>query len=201
MAASLGFLTKSLLNLRLSTTCYRWIHTQETPLNIHVTSALWGVPMKKKRKVDPQLVIMREQKKKRKIEKQIRRLEKYAQKLKPIEEIQISNQLRQETKLRQRQNTVISFEESEERVKLVKQWTQYQQKLFGEEMKALALAELAQQKALTELRKESEELYQMAIQMDDKLIPFKHEGPVYTMAISDYNALDGEYNDTSRKWD
>lgn len=57
-----------------------------------------GVPMKKKRKVDPQLVIMREQKKKRKIEKQIRRLEKYAQKLKPIEEIQISNQLRQETK-------------------------------------------------------------------------------------------------------
>lgn len=54
--------------------------------------------MKKKRKVDPQLVIMREQKKKRKIEKQIRRLEKYAQKLKPIEEIQVSNQLRQETK-------------------------------------------------------------------------------------------------------
>ena len=69
------------------------------------------------------------------------------------------------TRLRHRPKPIISFEENEERIKLKKEWTQYQQKLFCEEIKSFALLEASQQKALTELRKESEELYQMAIQV------------------------------------
>lgn len=44
----------------------------------------------------------------------------------------------------------------------------------------------AQEKALNELRLESEELYQAAIQLDNDLIPFKAEGPVVTPPIDKY---------------
>lgn len=75
-----------------------------------------------------------------------------------------------------------------------------------------------QQKALDELRKESEELYQEAIQVsvsdfiqlmpengwlfqfDFHLIPFTSVGPVETPVIENYNVPDGEYQDVSKKW-
>lgn len=59
----------------------------------------------------------------------------------------------------------------------------------------------AQEKALRELRLESEELYQAAIQLDSNLVPFHAEGPVATPPIQNYDSPDGEYTNISKKWD
>lgn len=56
-------------------------------------------------------------------------------------------------------------------------------------------------KALEELRLESEELYQAAIQPDEKLVPFKTKGPVSTPPIKDYDSPDGDYLVEIKKWD
>lgn len=60
---------------------------------------------------------------------------------------------------------------------------------------------LSQQKALQELRLESEELYQEAIQPDVQLLPFTAQGPVATPSIEKYDSPDGEYLNISKKWD
>lgn len=59
----------------------------------------------------------------------------------------------------------------------------------------------AQTKALDELRLESEELYQAAVQPDASLIPFKAKMVVSTPPIKDYDSPDGEYVDVSKKWE
>lgn len=60
---------------------------------------------------------------------------------------------------------------------------------------------LSQQKALQELRYESEDLYQQAIQPDEKLLPIKVNGPVSTPPIKNYNSPDGEYINTTKTFE
>ena len=67
--------------------------------------------------------------------------------------------------MRVRKMEPLSFEESESRALLMKQWTRYKLHQHGQEMNTIHTAMLAQQVALQELRNESEELYQQAIQV------------------------------------
>lgn len=60
---------------------------------------------------------------------------------------------------------------------------------------------IAQEKALQELRFESVELYEQAIQPDLNLVPFHAEGPVATPPIDKYESPDGDYTNISKKWD
>lgn len=89
----------------------------------------------------------------------------------------------------------------EQRALLEKRWTRHkmQEKLSDYQMVDKLL--LSQQKALQELRYESEELYQEAIQPDLQLLPFKAIGPVSTPPIENYDSPDGEYLNVSKKWD
>ena len=66
---------------------------------------------------------------------------------------------------RKREPAVLSFEESERRALLHKDWTRYKTKQHNKEIMAVARVHGSQQRALEELRKESEELYQSAIQV------------------------------------
>lgn len=59
----------------------------------------------------------------------------------------------------------------------------------------------SQQKALDELRLESEALYQEAVQPDMSMMPFTIKGPVATPPIEDYVSPDGEYIYESKKWE
>ncbi len=59
----------------------------------------------------------------------------------------------------------------------------------------------AQEKALQELRFESKELYEAAIQPDLNLVPFHVEGPTATPPIDKYESPDGDYTNISKKWD
>lgn len=62
-------------------------------MQLHVTPALRAEPVKRKKRIDPQIVKAREDRRKRKIEKAIRKLEKNARQLKPIDENEVPDNL------------------------------------------------------------------------------------------------------------
>lgn len=66
----------------------RSIHISPAVL-IQTTPILCAEPLKKKKKIDPQLLKQREERRRKKIEKQIRRLEKNSRQLKPIDELEV----------------------------------------------------------------------------------------------------------------
>ncbi|XP_058117648.1 large ribosomal subunit protein mL40-like [Anopheles ziemanni] len=165
------------------------------------TPALCAEPLKKKKKLDPQIIKQREERKRKRLEKQIRRLEKNARQLKPIEELETPMELIDEQGKRRRAKPSLTPELIEGRALLEKQWAKFkmQEKLADYQLFDRIMA--AQTKALNELKLESEGLYQQAIQPDPALVPFGAEGPVATPPIKNYEQPDGEYIDVSKKWE
>ncbi|XP_058445374.1 large ribosomal subunit protein mL40 [Malaya genurostris] len=198
----------SLINILLRTTpqhpvralLTRSLHTG-TINYLQFTPVLFAEPLKKKKKIDPAVLKQREERRRKRLEKQIRRLEKNSRQLKPIEELETPIELLDQRQQRTRTISRISPEVLENRVLLEKQWAKFkmQEKLSDYQLIDRMLA--AQTKALNELRLESEDLYQKAVQPDIDLVPLKMEGPVATPPISGYEMPDGEYIDISKKWD
>uniref|UniRef100_A0A8D8CQ29 Large ribosomal subunit protein mL40 n=1 Tax=Culex pipiens TaxID=7175 RepID=A0A8D8CQ29_CULPI len=178
------------------------LHTAAGPSCFRFTPALFAEPLKKKRKIDPQVLKQREDRKRKRLEKQIRRLEKNARQLKPVEDLQVPIELLdQQAQRRRTQGVKVTPAMLDERVLLEKQWAKFkmQEKLGDYQLIDRVLA--AQTKALNELRFESEALYQAAIQPDGALVPLKAVGPVATPPIRGYEMPDGEYIDISKKWE
>ncbi|GAB1862953.1 Large ribosomal subunit protein mL40 [Camponotus japonicus] len=171
------------------------------PLYFKVSNALLGEPLKKKKKLDPAIIRAREERRKKKLEKQIRRLEKATKQLKPVSEIEIPLKLIDEKKKRLRQLPNLSEEEVESRILLQKEWTRYKTQQHLNNVQMIDSIFYSQQKALDELRAESEQLYQEAIQNDFKLLPYTAKGPLKTPAIENYNSPDGDYINMTRKFD
>ncbi|KAH8347415.1 hypothetical protein KR059_010538, partial [Drosophila kikkawai] len=168
---------------------------------LHTTPVLCAEPLKKKKKLDPQIVKQREDRKKKKIEKQIRRLEKNARQLKPVEELEVPLELIDEKEKRQRKLTPLGSAELEERALLKKQWAHYKHDERVADFQIVDRLIQAQNKALAELRRESEELYQAAIEVDPQLLPVAVKGPVATPPIKNYASPDGDYLHQSMKWE
>lgn len=103
--------------------------------------------------------------------------------------------------MRERKLPAISAVEHERRAILNKKWALYRMEENLKDFKILDKMVIAQNKALQELRLESEELYQAAIQTDMEMIPFKATGPVATPPKANYDFVDGDYNDFVKKWD
>ncbi|XP_063991678.1 large ribosomal subunit protein mL40 [Diachasmimorpha longicaudata] len=179
----------------------RNISTNINPLCFKATEILYGEPLKKKRRIDPAVVRQREMRKQRKIEKAIRRLEKHARQLKPVSEVEPAFKLVDDMKRRTRPKPKLSDEVIEDRILLLKEWTRYKQHEHLTDIQMIDTAVLSQQKALDELRSESEELYQAAIQLDLSFLPHNVQGPVSTPPIRGYNTPDGEYIDITKKYD
>ncbi|CAH1284945.1 unnamed protein product [Diabrotica balteata] len=180
-------------------TLARTIYTNK-PLAFKFTPVLLAEPLKKKKRLDPAVVKAREERKKRKLEKQIRRLEKNARKLKPIEECEPPFEVLDTIQSRKRNLAALSTEILERRALLQKKWCHHKREEHLRDMQMLDRMSYSQQRALDELRKESEELYQEAIQFDFHLMPFTSQGPVETPPIENYNSPDGDYQDVSKKW-
>lgn len=89
----------------------------------------------------------------------------------------------------------------EQRAILEKNWARHKMQEKLQHYQIVDKLLLNQQKALQELRYESEELYQEAIQPDPQLLPFKYQGPVTTPPIENYDSPDGEYLNVSKKWE
>ncbi|EZA57866.1 hypothetical protein DMN91_002756 [Ooceraea biroi] len=172
-----------------------------SPLYFRVSDALLGEPLKKKKRIDPMIIKAREERRKKRLEKQIKRLEKYVKQLKPIDEVEVPLKLMDEKEQRLRKPPSLSEEEMESRIILQKEWTRYKYRQYLEDAQAIDSILYSQQKALDELRAESEELYQEAIQMDLALLPHTTKGPVKTPVIKNYDSPDGEYINTTRKFE
>ncbi|XP_054092108.1 39S ribosomal protein L40, mitochondrial [Zeugodacus cucurbitae] len=168
---------------------------------IQVTPILCAEPLKKKKKLDPQIIKQREDRRKKKLEKQIRRLEKNARQLKPIEELEVPLTLLDEKDKRIRKLSPLSEENLEKRALLIKQWAKYKHQEKVSDFQTLDRLLQSQNRALDELRKESEELYQEAIQPDMTLLPITIKGPVATPPIKNYVSPDGDYIRENKKWD
>merc|ERR1712110_1161633 len=168
-------------------------HTQHSPLLFKASQQLWGEPMKRKKKVDPAIIAAKEAKKIKKIDKEIKRMLKFGRILKPVAEIENINKKLINSKECQRPSTALSFEESERRVLLHKQWSGYKARGWYTEYKQRDRLQASQQEALESLREESEELYQEAIKIDYSFVPLSFSGPKDTPPIKDFRPTDGEY--------
>jgi len=84
---------------------------------------------------------------------------------------------------------------------LEKKWARHQFGVHTREIRMMDRLLSSQQRALEELKAESEELYQAAIQMDFSYIPCEIKGPVDTPPIPDYDPTEGDYVDVSKKWE
>ncbi|XP_014016963.1 large ribosomal subunit protein mL40 isoform X1 [Salmo salar] len=156
------------------------------------TSAPLRAEPKKKKKVDPR----REQMVRERLKKKLKKLERVPPELIPIEDFTTPAKYMDETRVRGAPQ--LTFEESERRALLLKEWSRYKQTQHRAEMEAVGLAVEAQREALEELRLESEELYQAALRPDPLLFPFNHQGPSYTPPKAQYEAPEGKYNNITK---
>ncbi|KAI9560644.1 hypothetical protein GHT06_011594 [Daphnia sinensis] len=184
-------LTESLMSQRTICTNIRF------PTFLQVSSPLLAEPLKKKKKMDPQIIKAREERRRKRIEKSIKKLEKNAKQLKPIEEIDWPISLQKQKSLRERTETVSQPQQMQE---ILKAWRSYKYQQSLQEMKMIDRISSSQLHALEQLRTISEDLYIKAIQMDDSLLPFTAVGPSNTPPIVGYDILDGEYIDETPKW-
>ncbi|EDV95095.1 39S ribosomal protein L40, mitochondrial [Drosophila grimshawi] len=168
---------------------------------LHISPVLCAEPLKKKKKLDPQVVKQREDRRKKKIEKQIRRLEKNARQLKPVEELEVPLDLIDNKAKRERKLTPLGTAELEQRALLKKEWARYKHDEKVADFQIIDRLVQSQNKALEELRRESEELYQAAIEVDMKLLPVSVKGPVATPPIKNYVSPDGDYVHQAMKWE
>lgn len=172
-----------------------------SPLYLRLTQSLYKEPLKRRKFVlDQGVVRAREERKKRKIEKEIKRLQKFSATLKPIEEMQLPLHIQDEYEQRQRPETTLTPEETERRALLMKQWSRHRLQEHTADVQMLNRILYSQQRALEKLREESEELYQAAIQIDEKIMPITIKGPTLTPPVKEYDSPDGEFTNSSFKW-
>ncbi|XP_067249561.1 39S ribosomal protein L40, mitochondrial isoform X2 [Chanodichthys erythropterus] len=174
-----------------SVVAVRQSHWFTSMLSLKTSVPLRAEP-KKKKKVDPR----REMMMKERLKKKLKRLEKVPPELIPIEDFITSAKSFDETRIREAPK--LSFEESERRAHLLKEWSRFKRTQHQTEMDVIQEALEAQRQALDELKLESEELYKAAVSPDTDVFPFQHEGPCYTPPITNYEAPEGKFNDITR---
>ncbi|XKL63177.1 hypothetical protein PGB90_005541 [Kerria lacca] len=177
------------------------LSTFPQPLCIQFTSVLMAQPMKKKKKTDPNILKLRTERKRKRLWKEIKRLTKQQKQLKPLDEIEVPYHLSDEPEKYERMKPILSTEILEERAELLRKWSVHKLRFHTKDLQIIDKLEAAQSHALDELKKESSELYEEAIKIDETLLPFTAEGPTETPPIKNYEIVDGEYIDVSRKWD
>ncbi|XP_063051711.1 39S ribosomal protein L40, mitochondrial [Engraulis encrasicolus] len=174
-----------------STGLQRCNHWFASVMSLKTSAPLRAEPRKKK-KVDPRREIMARER----LKKRLRKLEKVPPEFIPIEDFIPSAKGYDE--MRVRSEPRLSFEESERRALLHKEWTVFKHGQHQAEMATIKGAVEAQRQALEELRLESEELYQAALAPDPALFPFTQQGPSYTPPMHNYDAPEGTYNDKTK---
>lgn len=115
--------------------------------------------------------------------------------------MEVPSKLIEEKEQRLRKVSPLSKEEEESRVLLLKEWTKYKTQQRLGDIRAIDSMMYSQQKALDELRAVSEDLYQEAIQVDSGLLPHIAKGPLRTPPIENYDSPDGEYINTTRRYE
>ncbi|XP_066590711.1 large ribosomal subunit protein mL40-like isoform X1 [Prorops nasuta] len=187
--------------LRHQENIQREICTNISPLYFKITNTLLGEPLKKKKKLDPAIVRARVERRKKKVEKEIRRLEKLSKQLKPIDEIEIPSELINMKEKRLRRPLILKEEEIDNRIHAIKNWNKYKIKQHLNDLRIIELLLFSQQNALNEVKVESEQLYNEAIQPAFTLTPYIAQGPTNTPFLESYDNPDGDYTDITKKYE
>lgn len=198
-----GFIVNSILSSRnvnkwASVSCFS---TFTQPLCVKLTPMLSAEPMKKKKKMDPAIVKVREDRKRRRLWKECRRLMKTQKQLKPVDEITIPYSIIDHREKYLRKKPAMNVEVLDERADLLREWTSYKNDRATRDFNMIDRIYRSQVKALKQLQIASPTLYEEAIKIDENLLPITLNGPTFTPPIKDYESPDGEYIDVTRKWD
>ncbi|XP_002122937.2 large ribosomal subunit protein mL40 [Ciona intestinalis] len=120
----------------------------------------------------------------------IRRMERKA--LEPIPVVDFFIPYSWKTEERKR-NKEVSENELERRALLEKEWARFILQQRNAERKRLQTLMMEQEKAMFELKQESQELYEAALKPDLSILPFTCSGPVETLPLKDYLMPLGAY--------
>ncbi|XP_033758903.1 39S ribosomal protein L40, mitochondrial-like [Pecten maximus] len=174
----------------------RCLRTQTHPLLFLTTDHL-------QKKQAQHVVNKRRVKRKKVVEKLLTKMDKKAVPIKaPIKELMIMTTLEKEAvKLRKREQSVPPEELQKDMKNFWSEWKVYCGKFLTQETHMIQNRLQSQQKALAELRLESEDLYQQAIAIDENMYNFKVKRLTNTPAIPGFEPIDGEYSDISIKYD
>jgi len=145
----------------------------------------------------------KEEKRKIRLKKALRKLGKKERLPKPLssDSIEPPLHLLKQRDIRSRQDlTPITEEIEEERIEIVKEWSRFSKNRHRHEIQQIDRMLYSQKAALEKLRELDQNLYKMAIQIDNNLVPFNAKGPLSTPPIPEY-IQDGEYEDVTRKYE
>jgi len=188
-------------NSRASPSSLRCFHSAPSRLDFRLDPLLFSEPLKKKRRIDPMVLKKREDRIRGKIQAALDRLLRFAQQLKPVDEWEVPSRLVKEKEARTRCLEPLSFEESERRARLKLDYCDYTAQLAAEDRRQIEKVKKSQQRALAELRAESEELYAKAIEVDFGLLPLSSPVLTTTPPIAGYEAPDGEHADATKTFE
>ncbi|CAI4231192.1 unnamed protein product [Auanema sp. JU1783] len=155
--------------------------------------------MKRQKKIDPEVAKQREQRRRKRLEKEIRQMQKHSKKPKPVNELTLDVKSAKNIHERYRPQLEVSKDVVDERAVVLKEYNKSRNSLQLLDDAYIRKSIKAQEKALSELKAISPELYAKAIQPSENL-PFVFEGPSLTPPIPNYESPDGDYIDTTRTW-
>ncbi|XP_028566266.1 large ribosomal subunit protein mL40 [Podarcis muralis] len=166
-------------------------HWQSSLLGLRAALPMRAEPRKKKKVDQKRDIAIRDR-----LRKKIKKLQKAPQELIPIEDFITPFRFLDEKRVRD--TPPLSPEESERRALLMKKWSFYKQKEHEAENSIIKSLVDAQEAALKELRLESEELYEAAIQRDDGLFPFERQELMHSPPLPKYEAPEGKCVDVTK---
>ncbi|CAF4607545.1 unnamed protein product, partial [Rotaria magnacalcarata] len=132
--------------------------------SFHISAINYALPTKAKKKSDPVTDKIREDRKRRRYEKVIDKLEKFKLQLKPIHEYESERRILKELDVRQRSTVELTSEETTRRLMLNRDWAKHKHRQHQQEITLMSRALKSQEDALEQLKLESEELYEKALQ-------------------------------------
>lgn len=195
-------LIHSLRNIAvISTKDARLLNSQILSRPFFTSAVLAGVPVKKKKRIDPAILRRQTEKKINRVTAEISRIEAIPRQLKPIIELSVSSHVKKELKKRVRKvdgdkiDGMEGVSKSELNVQynmLKKIWSVYKKEEARLEHQSLEKTFSAQKRALQQLRDCSEDLYQAAMSVDEKLLPFKSKMKTDTPPIVNIQKADGQ---------
>ncbi|KAI0981049.1 hypothetical protein GJ496_008634 [Pomphorhynchus laevis] len=162
-----------------------------------------ALPPKPKKKIDPAVLKLREERKKKKIERGLKKISKMARVLKPIEELEADRiVLREKDKRTRSKLAELTESEQDRRFDIIRQWERLKSSQINKEIIIISKALQMQDQALDALKKLSPTLYNAALQKginNDKSLqfPITFHGPVETLSPDNFQTIEGDYTDTT----
>lgn len=175
------------------------IHHANHQRSINTSAILYAAPLRKKKVVNPLTTKKQFERKVRRLEKEIARLESVPPKLKPILEYQLPPDVTNELDQRKRTQTdPICHQLLSHYLKI---WSIYKGLERKREMEWICFVSDAQSKALKLLQRDYPDLYEKAVQIDPKLIPYRVDVmKKHTPPNPNYKCIDGIKTDITKEW-